>query len=295
MATFTKSISIISVPTRSKIAEALRGVPRVPLAICFIFIFLGIFGQWLTPNDPIAVNTLAMLKPPLFSDGHHFYLLGTDQIGRCIFSRILVGARASMVVSLSAVFLAGTVGTILAMVSGYFGGWFETIVMRLTDMMFSLPILVFALVLAAIIGPGLINIVLILGLVGWAPYARLLRSEVLQIKEEGFIKLAKVAGCSRSRILLRHIFPNITNTLVVMATLQVGIMIIAEASLSFLGLGIQPPTPAWGSMVDQGKYFLTSAWWISAFPGLAILLTVFSINLLGDWLRVRLDPRFRQI
>jgi len=278
----------------AKLKFAFRGVPLGALIILAAVVLLGFLGGLLAPHSPVGMNTSAMLLGPFSYSSKGFHLLGTDLLGRDLLSRIFVGARVSLIVGLSAVFMAGSIGLILGILAGYFGKWVDTLIMRITDAMFTLPFLVLALVLAAVIGPGFSNIVLILGLVGWTGYARLIRGEVLRIKEEQFVRYAKVAGTRNARILVRHIFPNVINSLIVMATLQLGIMIIAEASLTFLGLGVQPPTPAWGSMVAEGRTYLGTAWWISAFPGLAILLTVMSVNLLGDWLRVRLDPKFRQ-
>jgi len=277
-----------------KLKDIFRGVPLGAIVIFLIVVFLGFFGSLLAPYPPSSLNTQAMLLGPFSYSNKGLHLLGTDQLGRDILSRIFVGTHISLIVGISAVFIAGSIGTILGILAGYFGTWVETVIMRITDTMFSLPFLVLALVLAAVIGPGFSNIVLILGLVGWTGYARLIRGEVLRIKDEQFVRYAKIAGTRTVLILIRHIFPNVINSLIVMATLQLGIMIIAEASLTFLGLGVQPPTPAWGSMVASGRMYLSTAWWISAFPGLAILLTVMSVNILGDWLRVRLDPKFRQ-
>lgn len=277
-----------------KIRGALQGIPLGAVIILAAVIGLGFLGSFLAPHSPFTINTQAMLRGPFSHSSKGFHLLGTDLLGRDILSRIFFGARVSLVVGLSAVFMAGVIGTILGILAGYFGKWIDALIMRATDAMFSLPFLVLALVLAAVMGPGFFNIVLILGLVGWTGYARLIRGEVLRIKEEQFVRYAKVAGTRTATILIRHILPNVTNSLIVMATLQLGIMIISEASLTFLGLGVQPPTPAWGSMVADGRKYLTTAWWISTFPGLAILLTVMSVNILGDWLRVRLDPKFRQ-
>ncbi|MBW1993105.1 MAG: ABC transporter permease [Deltaproteobacteria bacterium] len=278
-----------------KLRTAFRGVPLGALIILGMVIFLGFFGDIVAPCNPRAVNITARLASPWSHSTSGLHVLGTDQLGRDILSRILVGARVSLIVGLSAVFMAGTIGATLGILAGYFGGWVDGLIMRLTDMMFAIPVLVLALVLSAVIGPGFKNIVVILGMVGWTGYARLIRGEVLKIKDGQFVRYARVAGTPTALILARHIFPNVVNPLIVMATLQLGIMIIAEASLTFLGLGVQPPTPAWGSMVAGGRMFLSTAWWIAAFPGLAILLTVMSVNILGDWLRVRLDPKFRQI
>lgn len=239
---------------------------------------------------------MAAEKPPFWAaEGSTSYLLGTDDLGRDVLSRLIGGAGVSLQVSLVVICLAGAVGSTIALLSGFIGGKMDAVLMMLTDIFMSMPYLLIAIVLAAVLGPSKNNIILILAMLGWAGYARILRSEVLRIKEMDFVNLAKVAGCRKPRIMLKEIFPNIVNTLIIMATLQVGNVIIAESSISFLGLGVPPPEPAWGSMVADGRDFLTSSWWICFWPGLAILLTVLSCNLLGDWLRLRLDPKFRQI
>ena len=200
-----------------------------------------------------------------------------------------------MQVGFIVVVFAGCIGSTVALISGYLGGWVDTLLMRITDIMMSMPYLMIAIVLAAVIGPSKKSIILILTAVGWAHYARVLRGEVLRIKEEGFISLAIVAGCSKTRIMLRHILPNMVNTLIILATLQLGLVIIFESILSFLGVGVPPPNPSWGLMVSEGRSYISLAWWLSTFPGIAILLVVLSCNLFGDWLRLRLDPKFRQI
>jgi peptide/nickel transport system permease protein len=198
-------------------------------------------------------------------------------------------------VGFAVVVFAGTLGAVIALLSGYLGGWVDAVLMRITDMFLSMPYLMIAIALAAVLGPSKHNIILIMAILGWAGYARVLRGEVLRIKGADFIKLAIVARAGKARIMLRHIFPNIVNTLVVLATLQLGIVIIMESSLSFLGLGVPPPEPAWGSMVADGRVLMFTSWWVSTWPGIAILLVVLSCNLLGDWLRLRLDPKFRQL
>jgi len=221
--------------------------------------------------------------------------LGTDHLGRDMLSRLICGTSVSLQVGLLAVILAGLIGCIVALLSGYLGGWLDSILMRTTDTMMSMPYIMIAIVLSAILGPSKNNIILILAILGWTGYARVLRAEVLRIKQGEFISLTVVAGGSKIRVMLKHIFPNLVNTLVVLATLNVGIVIIAESSLSFLGVGVPPPNPAWGSMVSEGRGYISSAWWLSTWPGLAILLVVLSCNMLGDWLRVRFDPKFRQL
>jgi len=279
-----------------KVFLVIRGIPIIPIAILSVFVFFGVFGGFFLPHDPTEMDLMASEKPPFWMEhGSTTYFLGTDELGRDLLSRIIGGASISLQVGLVVVCIAGSIGSAVALLSGFIGGKVDTVLMMLTDMFLSLPYLLVAIVLSAILGPSKNNIILILGILGWAGYARVLRSEVLRIKDTDFINLAKVAGCSKFRIMVREIFPNIINTLIIMATLSVGSVIIAESSISFLGLGVPAPEPAWGSMVADGRDFLTTSWWISLWPGLAILLTVLSCNLLGDWLRLRLDPKFRQL
>jgi peptide/nickel transport system permease protein len=266
------------------------------MTILLCFVIAGVFGPIIRPHDPKEMELRLAKRPPFWEErGSTSYFLGTDNLGRDIFSRIISGARVSLQVGFIVVIFAGALGSLVALLSGFLGGRVDAVLMMITDTFLSLPYLLVAIVLAAVLGPSKNNIILILVIMGWAGYARVLRSEVLRIRELDFIRLARVAGCSRIRIMLRHIFPNIVNTLMIMATLQLGVVIIAESSLSFLGLGVPPPDPAWGSMVADGRDYMTSAWWLCLWPGLAILLVVLSCNLLGDWLRIRLDPKFRQL
>jgi len=274
----------------------MKGAPWFAVVILLIFIVCGLFWRHLVPHDPFESNLKLVLMPPFFQEGGSLeYPLGTDYIGRCVLSRLITGASVSLQVGFVVVIIAAFIGAMVGLLSGYFGGWADTVLMRITDIFFCMPALLFIIVLAAILGPGRNNMIIALAVLGWAGYARILRGEVLRVKEGDFVQLAKVAGSSSARIMFRHIFPNITNTLVVIATLQLGNIIIAEASLSFLGLGIQPPMAAWGSMCSMGRTYIRVAWWLSTFPGLAIFLVVMSANFLGDWLRVRLDPKFRQL
>ena len=278
------------------IVRSSGGSPVFFGSILLVFVIVGIFGASFAPHDPNEANFEDTLKPPLWQEGGKAaYPLGTDQLGRDVLSRLLCGTSISLQVGFLVVALAGLIGTIVALLSGYLGGWVDTLLMRFTDIMMSMPYLIIAIVLAAVLGPSKNNIIIILTITGWASYARVLRGEVLRIKEGEFVSLAVIAGCSKIRIMLRHIFPNMVNTLVVLATLQLGVVIISEASLSFLGVGVPPPNPAWGSMIAEGRSYISSAWWLSTWPGVAILLVVLSFNLFGDWLRVRLDPKFRQI
>ncbi len=294
-----EAIETSQAPGRSgliAVRRALRGIPGTPVVILSLFLICGIFGSYITPHDPMKTNLGAAKSPPFFQQGGSTkYLLGTDGFGRDILSRIIIGAGISLQVGFAVVVFAGALGAVIALLSGYLGGWVDAVLMRITDMFLSMPYLMIAIALAAVLGPSKNNIILIMAILGWAGYARVLRGEVLRIKGADFIKLAIVARAGKARIMLRHIFPNIVNTLVVLATLQLGIVIIMESSLSFLGLGVPPPEPAWGSMVADGRVMMFSSWWVSTWPGIAILLVVLSCNLLGDWLRLRLDPKFRQL
>jgi peptide/nickel transport system permease protein len=253
-------------------------------------------GGLFTPHDPLKNHLKDALTPPAWAEGGTTtFLLGTDHLGRDILSRLIGGASISLEVGFVVVGIAGIIGISMALLSGYLGGRVDTLTMRLCDIFLSMPYMMVAIVLAAVLGPSRNNIIVILVVLGWAGYARVLRGEVLRVKEGDFIHLAELAGCTKTRIMLQHIFPNIVNTFIVMATLQLGTVIIAESSLSFLGLGVPAPEPAWGSMAAEGRNHLFYAWWICVWPGLTILLVVMSCNLLGDWLRVRLDPKFRQL
>ena len=274
----------------------LRRYPLIPAFVLLVLlIFPAITADWLAPHDPVHGSVKDRRQPPVFFGGTWKYPLGTDRIGRDILSRIMYGARVSLSISLVGIFVGGIIGATLGMLAGYFGGWIDTVIMRLVDISLALPAILLALVLAAATGPSFQTIIVVVAFVLWALYARQVRGEVLSIRERDFVARASVAGASKARIMARHILPNVTNTIIVLATLQVGSVIILEAALSFLGLGIPRPTPAWGIMVADGRQLIVSAWWISFFPGLAITLTVFALNLLGDWLRDRLDPKLKQI
>ena len=241
---------------------------------------------------PVIGDQIRIVVKP---GGQGKYLLGTDKNGMDIFSRIVHGARLALVVSLMAIFFSGLVGTVLGILAGYFGGWVDTVVMRLVDMSLSISLILVALVLAATLGPRIENVLVVVCLFLWSRYARLVRGETLALKTQDFIARSRVAGSSQLRIMVRHIFPNLVNTIIVLATLQLGFVILLEAGLSFLGAGIPRPNPAWGVMVADGRELIIDSWWVSFFPGLAILFTVLSVNLLGDWLRDRLDPKQRNV
>jgi peptide/nickel transport system permease protein len=271
--------------------------PLTSIIILGVITLVAIFANQLAPHNPEVGMLTARFKPPFWlAGGSTEYLLGTDQLGRDVLSRIIFGARVSMVVGLTAVIVAGLIGTTLGVLSGYLGGWVDQVVMRLTDTWLALPSLTFAIFLAAIVGPSMWNIVIILGGVYWTRYARVVRGEVLSLKEREYVRLAIVAGCSKWTIMWRHILPNVLNSAIVLATLMLGVVIVAEASLSFLGVGVPPPEPAWGLMLSDGKQgLMVGYWWLTVFPGTCIVLMVLSANVLGDWLRVKLDPQLRQL
>jgi len=251
----------------------------------------------LAPHNP-EVGTLGdRFHPPAWQDGGTGeHLLGTDHLGRDVLSRLIFGARVSLVVGFMAVIFAGILGTVLGILSGYLGGWVDQVIMRITDAWLALPALTFAIFLAAIVGPSAMNIVIILAAVYWTRYARVVRGEVLSLKEREFVRLAIVAGCSKLTIMWRHILPNIINSAIVLGSLMLGVVIITEATLSFLGVGVPPPEPAWGLMLSDGKQgLMVGYWWLTVFPGGCIVLMVLSANLLGDWFRVKFDPQLRQL
>ena len=273
------------------------GFPVLPVLILVAIAFFAIFADLVTPYDPEVGSLGKRFRPPVWQAGGSFeYLLGTDHIGRDMLSRLIYGARVSVIVGFASVIVAGVVGTMLGIVSGYLGGWVDQVIMRITDTWLALPALTFAIFLAAIVGPSEMNIIIIFGIVFWTRYARIIRGEVLSLKEREFVRLAVVAGCSKWTIMRRHILVNVVNTAIVLATLMLGQVILAEAALSFLGVGVPPPKPAWGLMLADGKKGMMSGyWWLTVLPGTCIMLMVLSANLLGDWLRVKLDPQLRQL
>ncbi len=274
-----------------------EGFPLIPVLILGAFVLIAIFANVLAPHDPEVGALGDRFHPPAWQQGgsgQHF--LGTDHLGRDVLSRLIFGTRVSLVVGFMAVVFAGIVGTTLGILSGYLGGWVDQLIMRVTDAWLALPALTFAIFLAAIVGPSAMNIVVILSLVYWTRYARVIRGEVLSLKERDFVRLAIVAGRDKRSIMRRHILPNVLNSAIVLATLMLGVVIVTEAALSFLGVGVPPPQPAWGLMLADGKKGLMAGyWWLTVLPGTCIMLLVLSANLLGDWLRVKLDPQLRQL
>jgi peptide/nickel transport system permease protein len=278
-------------------ALRVEGFPWIPTAILGTIALVAIFANVLAPYNPEVGVLGDRFRPPAWqAGGSEAHLLGTDHVGRDVLSRLIFGARVSMVVGFTAVIVAGILGTVLGILSGYLGGWVDQVIMRVTDTWLALPALTFAIFLAAVVGPSEMNIVIILGAVYWTRYARVIRGEVLSLRERDFVRLAIVAGCSKKTIMRRHILPNVLNSAIVLGTLMLGVVIVTEAALSFLGVGVPPPKPAWGLMLADGKKGLMAGyWWLTVLPGLCIMLMVLSANLLGDWLRVKLDPQLRQL
>jgi peptide/nickel transport system permease protein len=273
-----------------------RRLPLFALSVIGAFVLCALLANVLSPADPEEQSLRQRFTPPVWEErGTWKHVLGTDRLGRDLLSRIIWGARVSLTAGVLTVLLASAFGAGVGLVAGYHGGRVDAALMRITDATMSFPVILLALILAVTIGPSFVNVVVAIAVILWARYARVIRGQVLTLMELDFITQARIAGASAGRIILRHLLPNTFNTLMVLVTLQVGYVIIVEASLSFLGAGIPPPTPAWGSMIAEGRDFITSAWWVSFFPGLAILLVVLAFNLLGDWLRDTLDPKLRQL
>jgi peptide/nickel transport system permease protein len=286
-------------PHRPSLISRLRreGFPLLPALILIGVALIAVLAGFIAPHDPEIGNLSMRFRPPAWQpNGSLEHLLGTDHLGRDMLSRLIYGARVSVVVGFTSVIIAGAVGTGLGIVSGYLGGWVDQVIMRITDTWLALPALTFAIFLAAVVGPSEMNIIIIFGVVFWTRYARVIRGEVLSLKEREFVRLAVVAGCSNWTIMRRHILVNVVNTAIVLGTLMLGQVILAEAALSFLGVGVPPPKPAWGLMLADGKKGMMSGyWWLTVLPGMCIMLMVLSANLLGDWLRVKLDPQLRQL
>lgn len=259
------------------------------LSLIFTLGMLAVLAPFISPHDPVQQNLPSRLMPPSSE-----FVLGTDDLGRDVFSRMIFGIRISLTVGLVAVFISVLIGTILGLTSGYFGGWTDTIIMRIVDIMLCFPTFFLILLVIAFLEPSIYNVMIVIGLTSWPGLTRLVRAEVLSIREREFIQAAKLLGLSHFRIFSVHILPNVFSPIIVSATLRVGLAILTESGLSFLGLGVQPPTPSWGQMLTTGKDYIHLAWWLSLFPGIAILITVLAFNLLGEGLRDVLDPRINE-
>lgn len=274
----------------------MRHLPWVSFTIIGAMVFAALFAPFLTPHSPIEQSLANKLLPPFWQErGSLEHVLGTDVFGRDVLTRLLYGARVSLIVTGLSLVVGGGIGLLIGIVSGYVGGRVDSVLMRLVDAAITFPAILFALLLAVTMGQGLRTLVIAISILLWAGFARVIRGEVLALKQRDFVALARVHGCSQFRIMYTHIVPNVLNTFMVLVTLNVGVVIVAEASLSFLGAGIPPPTPSWGLMVAEGRGKIASAWWLSLIPGIAITLVVLAFNLFGDWLRDRLDPRLRQL
>ncbi|HWC05440.1 MAG TPA: ABC transporter permease [Methylomirabilota bacterium] len=264
------------------------------LVVVVAVAFAALLAPVLVPFDPLAQDIGQRLKPPgWISPEGRAHWLGTDQLGRDILGRILFGTRIALVVGLAAVAIAGTLGLIIGLVSGYFGGWVDDLFMRLADIQLAFPFILLALAVIGVLGPSLRNIIVVVGISGWVVYARIVRGEVLSLREREFVQAARAVGSPAARVIARHVVPNAFTPWLVIATLDMARVIIVESALSFLGLGVPPPTPTWGGMLADGRVYMSTAWWLATFPGLAILVTVLGINLLGDGLRDTLDPRLK--
>ena len=283
---------------RARMRYTLRSLRKSPVAILGLILvsavmFLAVFGDFVSPHDPLESNLRARFKPPGFSNENGIYLLGTDQLGRDILSRIISGSRVSVIVGITAVVIAGTIGVLLGLLAGFVGGAIDVIIMRVGDAFLGIPFIIFAVAVSGVVGPGLTTLIMVLALVNWVTYARVVRAEVLRERETEYVVAARVIGQSEIMIMFKHVLPNVVATAIVLAAMEVAVTILAESSLSYLGLGVQPPTVTWGLILADGRQYLGSAWWMTTFPGVAITVTVLGVVFLGDWLRDVLDPRLR--
>ncbi len=283
--------------TSRDLLRALVRDPLVLLAVIFLVLLViaAVFANVLAPFDPLLPNVFAGRLPPFSASKglggvEQFHILGTDALGRDMLTRLMYGARASVSVGVVAVAVSGTIGATLGLIAGFYGGRLESVIMRTVDAFMAVPSLLIALFVLFLIGGGLVNMVLILAVVRWVVYARLARGITLSYRESAFVEAARAIGASDLRIMFRHILPNMMSPLLVLATLEIALMILAEAGLSFLGFGLQPPQPSWGLMIARGREYLREAWWMITFPGLAIFMTTLSLNLLANWLRTITDP-----
>ena len=289
-------------PSRLRRARRLAAqawlLPKFAVVLLLIVLVVpALFADIIAPYGPLEApgGIRERLQPPVFAGGTSDHILGTDKTGRDMLSRILHGSRISILISVIGIAIAGSVGVTLGVIAGYYGGKIDALIMRLVDVSLSIPPVLLALALATALSPSFRTVIIVVAALLWSIYCRQVRGDTLLVMQQDYIDRARVAGASGIRIMFRHILPNITNTLIVLATLQVGFVILLEAGLSFLGVGLSRPTPAWGLMVADGRDVIITAWWVALWPGLAIMLTVFGFNLLGDWLRDRLDPKLRQL
>ena len=304
----------MSAPTRIEVAEVAAARPGPDAArqvtwrrlarlrwgvgaagVLLLIIVTTVFAPVISPYDPLAVDIRHRLSPPAWMEhGTVEHVLGTDQVGRDLLARMIYGGRVSLLVGVAAVVISATIGVLLGLGAGYFGGNTDWTIMTVINVMLTFPFVLLALAVIAVLGPSLINMIFVLGVAGWPIYARVIRAETLALREREFVLAGRALGMSHPRLVFRQILPNLVSTIVVIATLQVAQVIILESFLSFLGLGVQPPTPAWGNMLGEGRIYMLNSWWIATFPGLAIFLTTLVINLMGNALRDWLDPHLKE-
>ncbi len=266
----------------------------VGLFLIILVTCLAVFAPWLTPFDPAQVNPLARLQPPMWMEGGSAdHILGTDNLGRDIWSRIVFGSRISLIIGIGAVLFSGFIGATLGLLAGFYGGWINAIIMRIADAFLAVPTILLMLVFLAVVGPGLRTLIVVIGITSWVPYARVVRGEVLSIKEREFVKAAQAIGAKKKRIIFKHILPNVLSSFIIISGMNVATTIVLEASLSFLGLGVKAPAVSWGGMLSDGRQYVATSWWVATFPGIAITITVLGVIFLGDWLRDILDPRMK--
>ncbi len=276
---------------RRSLRHSITGM--VGMFIVVAILFVTVFGFWIAPHDPTQHNLGSRFAPPGHTDARGVYLLGTDQLGRDVLSRIVAGTRISVIIGIASVVIAGAIGVAYGLVAGFFGGWVDDLLMRFADAFLAIPFIVLVVAAAGVLGAGLSTLILILGFTRWVTYARVTRSETLAARELEYVTAARALGQSNLLIMFRHILPNVTASILVIATLMIATTILAESALSFLGLGVQPPTVTWGLMLADGRQYIGSAWWMTTFPGIAITITVLGVVFLGDWLRDVLDPRLQ--
>lgn len=261
-----------------------------------LLVIAAVGAPLLAPHDPALTDLRARNTPPAWeAGGSTRHLLGTDPVGRDLLSRIIYGARVSLSISLVVTVLAAALGVFLGLLAGYYGGWLDQVLMRIADLFLAFPFILLAITIIAVLGAGVTNLIVVFVVAGWVTYARLVRGQVLSVKQAQYIEAVRVAGARDSRVLVRHILPNVIAPVIVLATLQIGNVVLAESALSFLGLGVNPSIPTWGTMINEGRLYVYNAWWVITFPGLTILVAVLGINMFGDWLRDILDPTSQRI
>ncbi|MFX0560752.1 ABC transporter permease [Tepidibacillus infernus] len=267
----------------------------IGILLVLISILSATFAPVIAPFEPDQADLRARLAPPSWADesGESPYLLGSDQVGRDLLTRIIYGARISLMVGIISVLISMVIGVILGLIAGYFGKWADDLIMRLGDIQLALPFILIAILMMAIIGNGLWKLIIVLGISNWVGFARLVRGQVMSVKEMEYVQAARSIGASHIRIMRKHLLPNVASSIIVLATLNVAVNILLEASLTFIGLGVDPSIPAWGSMLADGRNYIDSAWWVATFPGIAIMMTVLGFNLVGDWLRDEFDPNLK--